>query len=125
MHKTQNEIALEKARDLIETLSGEVERLEAEVRKERRPPEPRIVPDGMGEPFIVDVMFRPGGKIYRFLLLQTHKGWYTTGVDKHDYFKDWSALLDWLEGPDVHGHSSMLRLIRHGAGAALPARSND
>lgn len=122
MPKTQNEIALEKARDLITTLSREAERLEAEVKKDRRTKAPSML--GLsGAAYSIDLRFKPRGKIYRFLLLQTMTGWYTTGTTSN-YFKSWDALLDWLEGPEVHSHTGLRRLASVPGEPVLTARTN-
>jgi hypothetical protein len=124
MPKTENEIALEKARELITTLSREAELLEAKVKKERRVKAPSMLGQA-GAAYSIDLRFKPGGKIYRFLLLQTPTGWYTTATgEAHSHFKSWDALLDWLDGDMIAEHTGLRRLASTQTAPVLPARTN-
>jgi hypothetical protein len=53
----------------------------------------------------------PRSKKYEFLLLRSGGKWFTTGTGNDTkVFESWTALLDWLDGPDVRWHSDLQRL---------------
>jgi len=61
--------------------------------------------------FSVKVKFEDYGKEYEFLLLRNAGRWFTTGTSKQtQVFRNWAALVDWLQGQDVFWHSDLQRL---------------
>lgn len=106
--KAQIEQELTLNRQLIQQLRARQDDLIA-ARNTALPAEPPA--DMYGDTLAVDVRFSTRGKPYRFLLLRTPNGWYTTGLHKaNNYFPTWEALAGWLTGPDVAWHSAMIAL---------------
>jgi hypothetical protein len=100
-----------KAKANAEALLGQLEEEIQEIDEAldaARPAEPSAGHDR----FSVMVQFGgPRSKKYEFLLLRAGGKWYTTGATENcAAFEDWTALMEWLEGPDVRWHSDLQRL---------------
>lgn len=109
MPKLTPQQKLNKHLEMRALLDLEIADLQQEIK--RRPSEPG---KECGDGFVVDVRFSTRGKAYRFLLLRTPGGWFTTGRGSNDFFADWDDLVDWLKGPDVAWHSPMHALRADG-----------
>ena len=66
-----------------------------------RPPEPEE------NRFEVRVKFKNTPVLYSFLIVQTAKGYFTTGTGTNQWFRDWESLLDWLDSTDIESHTGL------------------
>jgi hypothetical protein len=108
-----DEQMLAEAMDYRRRLDEQIKKLQQRVMTSRYPKVPAAKDGNM---FGINIKFTPGGTVYRFLILRTPaKGWYTTGqAPETKHFEDWTALVDWLRGPDVYWHGEMYQLIESG-----------
>lgn len=125
-YPTQKENTVTTPRDpeaelkVLNELRDELNARAAKLRKEIRDRVPEPGPES--DAFAIDVKFSTRGKPYRFLLLRTPGGWYTTGrAPENSFFPTWAALVAWLEGPDVAWHSALISLSMHQIVAWNPA----
>lgn len=94
--------------EMRQRLDEQIIKMQKIIRKQRYPKAP---PVSAGNMFGVNVKFNPNGKMYKFLILRTPGGWYTTGTTPDTLrFDSWAALIDWLRGPDVHWHGALFQL---------------
>jgi hypothetical protein len=117
----ENEEFLSEMLDMRAKLDEKIRDMQKILRKQRYP---KVPSKADGNMFGVNVKFSPTGKVYRFLLLRTPNGWYTTGTDQRNaHFETWTKLIDWLRGPDVYWHGALFTLIESGA-SVLEAERN-
>ncbi|QOP66838.1 hypothetical protein SEA_ODYSSEY395_89 [Arthrobacter phage Odyssey395] len=115
--KAEIEAELKLNRELVQRLDQRETELVQELRK-AVPAEPT----GPHNRFSVEVKFAPHGKKYEFLLLRSPNGaWYTTGSGDHvKVFRNWAALVAWLEGPDVRWYSELRVLTKSDLAYSFP-----
>jgi hypothetical protein len=111
---------LEEMLEMRKRLDLQIAKMQKLIHKQRYP---KVPSKADGDMYMIDVKFDPAGKTYRFLLLRTPNGWYTTGTGDTAHFETWTALVDWLRGPDVHWHGAMQKLLLSG-GAVMEAERN-
>lgn len=112
----------EETRDLLDQ---KIEELREQAKREAIPPAPR---ESLGEAFSIHVKFggTPRARSYRYLILRTPTGWYTTGLNREDsFFASWNALVKWLRQDSVAWHSRMVPLDASHADCALPEWSRN
>lgn len=120
MTTAQELVLAEETRTLLDQ---KITELRAKAEKEKVPPAPR---ESHGEAFSVTVKFTVPGKGYRFLILKTERGYFTTGQEpKTGYFPSWAAFIRWLHGGDVAWHSAMVPLDVTHADRVLEPWSRD
>lgn len=98
--------------ELRNKLDEQIRTMQQQLQQRRYPKVPGTKDGNM---FGVNIKFQPRGTVYRFLILRTPaKGWYTTGQGESGHFQDWTALIDWLRGPDIHWHGAIYQLQETG-----------
>jgi hypothetical protein len=93
--------------------------------EKRQYPDPPKIDYPNGDSFSVDLQYKAGGKVYRFVLLRVEGRWYSTGSER---FETWKEVIDWLRGPDVYWHSAFYRLTNggtYGLGSEYPNKERD
>lgn len=110
-NKRDPEYALKLTQKVIAALQQEEAELQKQIAQAKT-----VVPRPAGNRYRVHVYFGSHGKRYEFLLLRCPDGrWFTTGTSEETKsFRDWPALVAWLEGPDVHSHSDLIELADSG-----------
>jgi hypothetical protein len=106
MQKSTPQEQLQKAIEAQSKIGQVIDSLKAQIAAEI-PPTPRA---SLGEAFSVTVKFQRPGKSYRFLILRTERGWFTTGTANTGHFRTWKELVEWLHGGDLAWHSRMMPL---------------
>lgn len=115
MQKSTPQEQLQKAIEAQSKIGQVIDSLKAQIAAEI-PPAPR---GSLGEAFSVTVKFQKPGKSYRFLILLTERGWFTTGTGNTGHFRTWKELVEWLHGGDYAWHSRMVPLDVTHADCAL------
>jgi hypothetical protein len=104
--------AAKELRELAERAIAMAAKLENEAKQES-PPEP---PVSRGHEFRIAVQFKPGGKIYTYLVLRVRKSlqakyeYFTTGTGDTGYFPNWEEFVAWLEGDKVNLHGGLVSI---------------